>query len=455
MSSKEPLVSIIVRTKNEERWISSCLRSIYQQSYKNVEVVLVDNESTDMTVKKAKEFPVKLISIKGFLPGKSINDGIKASSGDYIVCISGHCIPTNNEWLGRLIKELNNPDVAGVYGRQQPFSYSSDLDKRDLLTVFGPDKKVQIKDSFFHNANSAFTKKIWEKFPFDETVSNVEDRVWGQEVINAGYKIIYEPNASVFHWHGIHHDLNLTRANHVVNVLESISGLVSYPKNESLNNLNIVAIIPIKGESHAIQSKSLLEYAINSIKKSKYIKEIIVSTDNDKTSDLAKKIGVKSPFLRPPELSESYVDVLDVVRFTLDKLEDEKNGPDIIVALQESYLFRNEDLIDKMLEKLVEEGLDTIIAATEEDRGILIKEANSTQILKEGFMPRNLKENKSFIGLVGLGLVSRPMPLRNNTLGSGRFGFYEVGDPLASFEIRDLKSLDLAEKLFKLRNEKN
>ena len=79
MSSKEPLVSIIVRTKNEERWISSCLRSIYQQSYKNVEVVLVDNESTDMTVKKAKEFPVKLISIKGFLPGKSINDGIKAS----------------------------------------------------------------------------------------------------------------------------------------------------------------------------------------------------------------------------------------------------------------------------------------------------------------------------------------------------------------------------------------
>ena len=70
-------------------------------------------------------------------------------------------------------------------------------------------------------------------------------------------------------------------------------------------------------------------------------------------------------------------------------------------------------------------------------------------------MPRNLKKNKSFIGLVGLGLVSRPMPLRNNTLGSGRFGFYEVGDPLASFEIRDLKSLDLAEKLFKLRNEKN
>ena len=85
----------------------------------------------------------------------------------------------------------------------------------------------------------------------------------------------------------------------------------------------------------------------------------------------------------------------------------------------------------------------------EEDRGILIKEANSTQILKEGFMPRNLKKNKSFIGLVGLGLVSRPMPLRNNTLGSGRFSFYEVVDPLASFEIRDFKKSDIADRVIR------
>ena len=172
MSNKEPLVSIIVRTKNEERWISSCLRSIYQQSYKNVEVVLVDNESTDMTVKKAKEFPVKLISIKGFLPGKSINDGIKASSGDYIVCISGHCIPTNNEWLGRLIKELNNPDVAGVYGRQQPFSYSSDLDKRDLLTVFGPDKKV------IHQSDKIQYKGMSKEIVDHRDKYNNEDPLW-------------------------------------------------------------------------------------------------------------------------------------------------------------------------------------------------------------------------------------------------------------------------------------
>ena len=441
------LVSIIIRTKDEERWISSCLRSVFHQTYKNIEVILVDNESKDMTIKKAEQFPVKVIKIKNFLPGKSINDGIKSSKGEYIVCLSGHCVPTHSEWLGNLIYDLKKSDVAGVYGRQQPFSYSSDLDKRDLLTVFGLDKKIQIRDSFFHNANSAFSRKIWKKFPFDEKVTNIEDRVWGQQIIDAGYKIIYEPNASVFHWHGIHHDSNLKRANNVVNVLESIKGLISYPKNESLDSMQITAIIPIKGKSFLIEEKSLLEHAIISIKKSKYIKEIIVSTDDEETSELAKKLGVKSPFLRPPELSENYVDILDVVRFTLDKIENEKNSPELIVTLQESYLFRNSNLIDRMIERLVNEGLDTLIAAVEENRGILIQEQDITHILNEGFMPRKLKKSKSFIGLVGLGLVSRPMPLRNNTLGGGRFGFYEINDPLASYEIKDSASFEIVKKL--------
>ena len=454
MNSQNPLVSIIIRTKNEERWISSCLQSVFNQTHKNIEVIIVDNLSTDMTVKKAKEFSVKIITIKEFLPGKSINDGIKASKGKYIVCLSGHCVPTNENWLSNLINDLKNEEVAGVYGRQQPFSYSSDLDKRDLLTVFGLDKKIQKKDSFFHNANSAFRREIWNKFPFDEKVSNNEDRVWGQQVIDSNYNIIYEPEASVFHWHGIHHDSNLTRASNVVNVLESIKGLVSYPKNESLDKMNITAIIPIKGESFFVNNKTLVEHTVNSIKKSKYVKEIIVSTDNPNTSKLAKKIGAKAPFLRPPELSKNYVDILDVVRFTLDQIEKNNQSPELVVVLQEGYFFRNSKLIDPMIEKLINEELDTIIAAVEENRGIIVQEEESTHIVNEGFVPKKLKKSKSFIGLVGLGLVSRPMPLRNNSLGSGKFGFYEINDPLVSYEIKDATSLEIVKNLTNLENEK-
>ena len=49
------LVSIVIRTKNEEKWIESCLKSVFNQNYKNFEVILVDNKSTDNTVKIAKK----------------------------------------------------------------------------------------------------------------------------------------------------------------------------------------------------------------------------------------------------------------------------------------------------------------------------------------------------------------------------------------------------------------
>ena len=76
---KNKLVSIIIRTKNEENWISICLDKIFKQNYKNFEVIIVDNNSTDKTVKRALEYKVKIVKIIKFFPGKAINLGIKKS----------------------------------------------------------------------------------------------------------------------------------------------------------------------------------------------------------------------------------------------------------------------------------------------------------------------------------------------------------------------------------------
>ena len=113
-------VSIIIRSKNEEKWIGLCLESIFSQSYEDFEVILVDNNSTDGTVKKAKNWPVKLLKIDKFLPGDAINQGIRKSSGDIIICLSAHCIPTSKKWLSSLIKPLDDQSIAGVYGKQIP-----------------------------------------------------------------------------------------------------------------------------------------------------------------------------------------------------------------------------------------------------------------------------------------------------------------------------------------------
>ena len=138
-----------------------------------------------------------------------------------IVLLSAHCIPTDELHIQDLVN-FDDPSVAGVYGRQLPLTYSDDGDIRDLLITFGQDRRVQVKDCFFHNANSAIRRDIWEKIPFDPSVTNIEDRIWAGEVIKAGYKLIYEPEAAVFHYHGIHQTQSPTRAASTVKVLRAM-----------------------------------------------------------------------------------------------------------------------------------------------------------------------------------------------------------------------------------------
>lgn len=442
-----PLVSLIIRTKNEERWISSCLRSIFDQTFKSFEVIIVDNCSTDQTVRRAKEFPVRVVSIADFYPGKAINEGIRASSGSYLVCLSGHCIPTTSTWLERLIQDLSDPDVAGVYGRQEPLSFTSDLDKRDLLTVFGMDKKIQIKDSFFHNANSAFRRDVWERFPFSEEVTNVEDRVWGRQVIASGMKIIYEPDASVYHWHGINHGLNPERAKKIVRILESLEN-DGAPKDKSgiSDDLDIVAIIPIKGSSKIILDKHLLEYTIAAARQSKLIKRVIVSTDDPRTASFAESLGVSAPFLRPADLSEDYVDIAQVLQYSLLQVESQFGVPDLVVLLEETYPFRAPNFLDKMIRHMVDNDLDTLIAAKPERRGIWLDTEGRLELLADGFMPSALKKNRAMLGLIGLASIMRPNFVREGSLYGERLGIYEVEDPLAALQIRDMLGITLAKE---------
>ena len=447
------LVSIVIRTKNEEKWIESCLKSVFNQNYKNFEVILVDNESTDNTVKIAKNYKIKIIEISKFKPGLAINEGIRKSKGKIIVCLSGHCIPVNQSWLKNLINDLDKKNIAGVYGRQEPLSFSSDLDKRDLINTFGLDKKVQVNDTFFHNANSAFRKNIWKKFPSDEHVTNIEDRVWGQKVIENGFKIVYEPKASVYHYHGIHHNQNPERAKNVVRILDGLKSTSTKKNLKFKKKLNIAAIIPLRGKTKFFKNTSLLEKTVKSAKKSNLVKDIYVVTDDDETIKLSKKIGAKVPFKRPKNLSEEYILINDILKYSIEKLENIKKY-DLIVCLEETYPFRKKTLIDAMINKLIKEDLDSVFAGKLEQKSIWIKNNKETKIVTEGFMPRDLKEEKAIISLFGLCFISYPEIIKTGDLFSGKTGIYQINDPISHLEIRDNENLQIYKDLLVVNDEK-
>ena len=431
--------SIIVRTKNEERWIGQCLSAIEKQSYKNKEIILVDNDSTDKTVQIASKFDVKHVNYSPtgiFRPGKSINIGIDASDGEFIVIISGHCIPTNDKWLETLIRNIGGEDVAGVYGRQEPLSFTSNLDKRDLAITFGLDKKIQLKDPFFHNANSAITRVMWEKYPFDDDCTNIEDRIWGRNVISAGYKIIYEPEASVFHHHGIHHGSNEERANNIVRIMESIADKNIIQKSD--DELKIAAFIPIRGELIHFESQYLLKNTINQIIANKAINDIVVSTDNQKTAEIAISLGATKVIMRPSYLSSSYIGVAEVIKFTLQEYEKANPELDLIVFLEETYPFRDKNEISDMIKTLLSSGNDSLIAVKNERKGTWVKSENViTPIIEQTFMPRDLKSKSINIAQIGYCTLLRSEYVRfGDTLGPD-VGLYNINKSLNCIEVRD------------------
>jgi len=444
----QPLVSIIIRTKNEERWIKLCLDKIFEQSYKNFEIIIVDNYSTDKTLQKINNYKIKkIVKIKKYLPGKAINLGIKKSQGSYIVIVSAHCIPTTKNWLKNFVQSITDKknNFAGVYGRQEPMNFSSNNDRRDMFLLFGLDRKIQKKDSFFHNANSCIKKSVWKIHAFNEKISNIEDRIWGQEVIKNGYNILYEPNSSVYHYHGIHQNNNYDRLSNVVKIVDN---QITQQKGK-INpfDLNVVAIIPIKGICKKINNNYLLEYSIKSLIKSKYVKKIIVSTDNIITKKIAIKLGAEVPFLRTKKYSNPRINLETVQQFTLHKLEEKKIFPDLFLHLEETFPFRENGLIDKMIEKILRDGLDSVVAARREVNWVWKdKNDNIFKRVDSGDVPRKFKEF-SIIGCPGLACITYPEFIRRGHLIGKNLGLYKINNHLSFFEVRDKSSYQIANRL--------
>ncbi|MFH0771710.1 MAG: glycosyltransferase [Candidatus Omnitrophota bacterium] len=444
--SSEKLISIIIRTKNEERWITACLSNVFEQDYKNFEVILVDNESADKTIEKAKQFNVaKALNCRDYLPGKALNLGIKQAKGDYLVCLSGHCIPVDSKWLGNLARNFEDMGVAGVYGRQEPMAFTSNSDKRDLTLVFGLDRRVQVKDSFFHNANSMIRRDIWQDTPFDETVTNIEDRVWAKKILQKGYKVIYEPEASVYHYHGIHQDGNIERCANVVRILESLNAGYGY-KHIDIDKLNVVALVPVRGPIKHLNNTPLLSYTIRRALESKYIKKTIISTDNPELAKLAAELGAEAPFIREASLSRDYVDLSKVLQYSLGKIEDLKIFPDIIVSLEITFPFRPAGLLDSMILRLAEGGFDSVIAARNENKAIWKEKDGKIFQLDEGLTPRQFKE-PTFIELKGVACVTHPEFLRQGSLLGEKIGIYELNNPYSYLEVRNEDDFKLASSL--------
>ncbi len=199
------LASIVVRTYNEERHLGSLLGCMQDQLTNGIdtELIVVDSGSKDRTIDIAKSYSARIERIckNDFSFGRSLNLGCSVASGEYLVFISGHCQPTNEQWLAALVAPLNQGHAVYSYGRQIGNGQSKFSECQLFRKYYSETSQIPQDGFFCNNANAALLRSVWERFRFCEEVTGLEDMELGSRLVNNGLKLAYTADAAVYHMH--------------------------------------------------------------------------------------------------------------------------------------------------------------------------------------------------------------------------------------------------------------
>ena len=195
--------SIVIRAYNEEKHIGRLLEGIRQQTIKDVEITLVDSGSTDGTVSVAQSFGARIVRIASdeFTFGRSLNLGIQAATSELIVIASAHIYPVYPDWLESLLLPFEDENTALTYGKQRGLDFAK-FSEQQIFHQWFPDVSTPNQETAFcNNANAMIRKNLWEKNPYDETLTGLEDLAWAKWAKGQGYKIAYVAEAEIVHIH--------------------------------------------------------------------------------------------------------------------------------------------------------------------------------------------------------------------------------------------------------------
>lgn len=195
--------SIVIRAFNESKHLPRLLQGIRHQTIQDVEIILVDSGSTDDTVKIAQSYGAKICHIPSseFTFGRSLNLGISESTREYVVIASAHIYPVYPDWLEKLLAPFENLQIGLTYGKQRGPETAKFSEKQIFYQWFPEKSDFQQTTPFCNNANAAIRRSLWEKHPYDETLTGLEDLAWAKWVLSQGFMIAYVSEAEIVHIH--------------------------------------------------------------------------------------------------------------------------------------------------------------------------------------------------------------------------------------------------------------
>lgn len=165
---ENPVVSIIITTKNSERTLERLLLSIKRQSYRKLEIILIDNNSSDSTVNIALRY-TNFVYKKG--PERSVqrNFGARKSKGRYLLILDSDMVLTKDVIKNcvNLIQKQTN--IKEIIIPEKSFGVGK-WSKAKIL-----EREINLGEKYFESARFYDKKVFWEFNGFDETMTGPED----------------------------------------------------------------------------------------------------------------------------------------------------------------------------------------------------------------------------------------------------------------------------------------
>ena len=221
----------------------------------------------------------------------------------------------------------------------------------------------------------------------------------------------------------------------------------------------MIAIIPARCDSKGLPGKNIrglcgkpmIAYTIEAALESKYIKNVIISTDCKEIEDVAKKFGAKSYFLRPKELASDDSKAIDNYIYTVDRLNNDFDySIDSFVVLLPTSPFRGANDIDNAIEIFNKKNADSVVSYTKEQHPIewhkhLTEEGKFENIFDERLL--NRQEYKPSYFPNGAIYVFNYELIRNNLYYSDN-SYAHIMPRHRSVDIDTLEDFKYAEFLF-------
>lgn len=211
-------VSVVIPVKNEAKKIRACIEGILSQTVDVLEIIVIDSGSTDGTLDILKAYEkVKIVEIPGseFNHGLTRNLGVEQAKGEFVLLTVGDAEPYDENWIQHLLDGFIDDSVAGVCGMQV---VPHDLDKNPA-DWYRPISDPIIKPYSYPNGafdklspaekklacgwddvTAMYRKDLKLTMPFEKT-TYAEDAIWAKQALKAGYTIVYNTAARVYHYH--------------------------------------------------------------------------------------------------------------------------------------------------------------------------------------------------------------------------------------------------------------